>query len=202
MTFSNSSLVSQEIKIVTVDSPQWDVLLVKTEDIKDLERSFAREIGEKLYIALKPYFPAAGLAAPQIGISKSVFIYSYDRDPKNLEIVINPHFNPINEEKYEGWEGCLSVILSEGVWKVAQVPRYEQIEATYINLDGKKVEKILEGFAAKVFQHEYDHLQGIVNIYRADAEIKEFTTKEELLCFMQAVKKEDAARYKNPNEMA
>ena len=44
-------------------------------------------------------FPAAGLAAPQIGIGKSVFIYSYDRDPKNLEVAINPSYIPIGDGK-------------------------------------------------------------------------------------------------------
>jgi peptide deformylase len=56
----------------------------------------------------------------------------------------------------------------------------------------------LEGFAAKVFQHEYDHLQGIENIDREDAIVQAFDTKEELLSFMQQVKKEDSVCYKKP----
>jgi len=64
---------------------------------------------------LKPYLPAAGLAAPQIGISKSVFIFSFDRGPKNLEAVVNPRFVPIEDTKVEGWEGCFSVMLSNGI---------------------------------------------------------------------------------------
>lgn len=71
--------------------------------------------------------------------------------------------------------------------------------APNLNVKGKKVEKLLEGFAAKVFQHEYDHLQGIENIYREDAIVMDFTTKEEMLTFMQQVKKEDSLRYNKPN---
>jgi peptide deformylase len=191
--------VADAIKIVTVDSPLQEVLHKKTEEIQEGELPLAREIAKKLYLSLKPYFPAAGLAAPQIGISKSVFIFSFDRDPNNLEVVINPSFVPVGDSQVEGWEGCFSVILSESTWKIAKVPRYETIRATFLNLEGKKVEKILDGFAAKVFQHEYDHLQGIENIDREDAIVKAFDSKEELLKYMQDVKKEDSTHYKNPN---
>ena len=53
-------------------------------------------------------------------------------------------------------------------------------------------------FAAKVFQHEYDHLQGYVNICRKDAEVKRFENKQEYITFIQEVKKQDAARYTKP----
>ena len=186
------------INIVTIDSPLQGVLKQKTEEIRRDELFLAREIVEKLGLALKPYLPAAGLAAPQIGIGKSVFIFSYDRDPKNLEAVINPSFTPVGDAKVEGWEGCFSVILSNGTWKLAKIPRYEAIRVQYLNLEGTKKEKTLEGFAAKVFQHEYDHLQGIENIDREDAVVKDFSTKEEMLDFMKQVKKEDSVRYKKP----
>lgn len=189
----------KEIKIVTVDSLEKDVLEKKTEDIKENEFHMVHEISEKLFLALKPHLPAAGLAAPQIGISKSVFIYSYDRDPKNLEVVINPAFIPIGDNKVEGWEGCLSTTLCEKAWQIAKVSRYEKIKVTYLNLNGEKIEKIIDGFAAKVFQHEYDHLEGIVNIYRSDATIKEFNNKEAMFDFLKGVKKEDSSRYNSPN---
>jgi peptide deformylase len=199
MSFSSSQCFAEDIKIVMVDGPLQNVLRKKTDPIQKNELPLAKEIADKLFSALRPYFPAAGLAAPQIGISKSVFLFSFDRDPNNLEAVINPHFSPTNATKVEGWEGCLSVILSEGSWKLAKVPRYESISVHYLNLKGERVEKVLEGFAAKVFQHEYDHLQGIVNIDRKDALVKGFNSKEEMQGFMQEVKKEDALRYKKPN---
>ncbi len=200
MAFTNDQALAQDYKIVTIDSPLQMVLHRKTDDIQKGELAFAQEVGEKLFLALKPYFPAAGLAAPQIGISKSVFIYSYDRDPKNLEVVINPKFIPIGQEQVVGWEGCLSVITT--TWKMAKLPRYVAIRATYLNQNGEIVEKNLEGFAAKVFQHEYDHLQGIVNIDRHDAIVQEFATEEEMENFIQEVKKEDSARYNSPSTCA
>lgn len=191
--------ISEDVKIVTVDSPLGHVLNIKTEEIHEKEFPMAKEIIRKLFLGLKPHLPAAGLAAPQIGISKSVFIFSFDRDPKNLEGVINPSFIPVGEELVEGWEGCFSVILGDGTWKLAKVPRFQKIRVQYLNVHGEKIEKILEGFAAKVFQHEYDHLQGIENIDRKDAIVKDFSSKEEMLEFMQQVKREDSLHYKRPD---
>lgn len=179
------------IKIITIDSPLKDILKKKAEDFCLNKLYLAKEIEEKLFLALKPHLPAAGLAAPQIGISKSVFIYSYDRDPKNFELVINPTYAPIENKKVEGWEGCFSVLLSDNVCQLAHVSRYKKIKVLYIDRKGEKVEKALEGFAAKVFQHECDHLQGIINIDRADATIKKFDKREDLFSFLERVKKEE-----------
>lgn len=186
------------LQIITIDSQKEKLLRTNAERIETNEWPLALEIAEQLFLALKPYIPAAGLAAPQIGISKAIFIFSFDRDPKNLEVVINPSFEPISEIKTEGWEACFSVILSQRDWKVAKIARYETIRATYLNREEKKIEKVLDGFAAKVFQHECDHLQGIVNIDRKDAILKSFNSKEELLTFMESIKKSDVAKYKKP----
>lgn len=183
----------QPLKIVTVDSLEKSLLRTKAEWLQEDELPLANQIAKQLIKALEPYFPAAGLAAPQIGINKAVFIYSFDRDPKNLEVVINPSFTPIGE-LIEKWEACFSTILCEKEWKVAKVARYQTIKVTYLNQEGRKIEKTLSGFAAKVFQHEYDHLLGIVNIDRPDAMVKAFDSKEEMLNFMQEVKRQDALR--------
>lgn len=198
MSFFNQNF-GENLQIVTIDSPLQHILKTKTEQLQADELPLAREIVEKLFLALKPYLPAAGLAAPQIGINKSVFIFSFDRDPNNLEGVINPSFIPVGDVKIEGWEGCFSVMLSDNSWKLAKIPRYDTIKVQYLNVEGERIEKILEGFAAKVFQHEYDHLQGIENIDREDAVVMDFTTREEMLNFMKQVKKEDSLHYKRPN---
>jgi peptide deformylase len=184
--------------IVTVDSSQAEVLRRKAENIQESELGIAKEISEKLYAALEPYFPAAGLAAPQIGISKAVFIFSYDRDPKHLEVVINPTWKPLGDAKVKGWENCISAMPQRGTIRSAKLSRYEKIEVSYLTIEGEKVERVLEGFAAKAFQHEYDHLQGIVNIDREDAEVKSFENRQEFTAFMQDLKKQDAARYIKP----
>jgi len=180
------------MSIITVGSHEQSILRTKAGLIRENEWFLVKEIAEQLFEAIKPHLPAAGLAAPQIGISKAIFIFSYDRDPKHLEVVINPTFIPLEETKTQGWEGCFSTILCEADWKIAYVNRFEKIQVSYLDLEGKRVEKILKGFAAKVFQHEYDHLQGIVNIDREDAVIKNFDSKEEMLNFLQKVKEKDS----------
>ena len=97
----------EPIKIVTFDSRSGDVLHKKVEEIKDDELDLAKEIAEKLIASLKPHGNAAGLAAPQIGISKAVFIYSYDRNPEHIEVVINPTLTPATGDIVEGWEALL-----------------------------------------------------------------------------------------------
>ena len=185
-------------EIVTVDSLESAVLRKKAELIQEDELPLAKEIAGQLYLSLEPHFPAAGLAAPQIGINKAVFIYSFDRNPEHFEMVINPVLTPVGEEKAEGWEGCFSTMLCKTDLKVALVSRYEKIQVSYLDAEGKRVEKVLDGFEAKVFQHEYDHLQGIVNIDRKEASVKSFESKEELSSFMQQVKERDSHRYKKP----
>lgn len=189
---------NEGVKIVATDSDVEGVLSRRTRDIEPDEMALAHEIAHLLKEAIKPYLPAAGLAAPQIGISRSIFIYSFDRDPKNLEVIINPSFIPLSKECVEGWEGCLSVLINKKAWKLAYLPRYENIQVTYTSLLGQMVVKNLEGFAAKVFQHEFDHLQGIVNIFHPQAVVKVFDSKEELMSFLAEVKKQDASSYKKP----
>jgi peptide deformylase len=86
------------------------------------------------------------------------------------------------------------------VSKLAKIPRYESIKVQYLNVNGETIERILEGFAAKVFQHDYDHLQGVENVDREDAVVRDFANEEEMMNFMQQVKKEDSLRYKKPSE--
>lgn len=185
------------MNIVTLDQDLTHCLTKEAEAIPDTATGLAeaREIVGRLEETLRPRMPAAGLAAPQIGISKQVFIFSWDRSPKHLEAAINPSFQALSEEKTFGWEGCFSVPLA-----LANVPRYQAILATYTTPDNERVTYKLQGFAARVFQHEWDHLQGIQNIHRPDVDVKEFATSEEIMTFIQEVKKGDAAHYIEPEK--
>lgn len=106
---------------------------------------------------------AAGMAANQWGIKRRLFIFTPEGSEKGkkLEIMINPsyipHLRPTETEpKLVGaYEGCFSVPLTTGL-----VNRYEAIVATYYNPTGDKIERIMEGWEARVFQHETDHLNG------------------------------------------
>lgn len=71
--------------------------------------------------------------------------------------MINPQFAALSDVKQKGWEGCLSI---PGIR--ALVPRYSEIEITYTNEQSERVVLVLTDFVARVFQHEYDHLDGKV----------------------------------------
>jgi peptide deformylase len=186
------------LKIVAFDAANYMLLHQKTELFKTNELKEARRIASELKKTLLQYSPAAGLAAPQIGILRSIFIYSYDRDPEHLEVIINPSINQFSEDRQVGWEACFSSLLSQKIFASACISRSAQIEVTYLDIEGKVVSKRLEGFSSKVFQHEYDHLQGVCNIYRKEAKVKHFDSKEALQDFMKEVHQEDKVLYIKP----
>ncbi len=100
-----------------------------------------------------------GLAAPQIGVSKRVVVI----DPgNNLIVLINPEIVSLEGVPELGEEGCLSI---PGVW--GQVERVPRVKVRGYNLEGKPVAYTAEGLAARAFQHEIDHLDGILFLDRA-----------------------------------
>ncbi len=108
----------------------------------------------------------AGLAAPQVFSSRRVFLAAIlpaadDDAPLEVEVFINPRLTQISEDQSESWEGCLS--FPELLVKVL---RFTQIRVDYLNAQGKPAALRLEGFPARVIQHEYDHLEGILTLDR------------------------------------
>jgi peptide deformylase len=106
----------------------------------------------------------AGLSAPQIGVSKQVFVYYIKNNPRYphapdipLTVVINPRITRYSTELDYSDEGCLSLPNVRGM-----VPRSFEIDCVYYNLEGKQIERTITGFEAKVMQHETDHLMGIL----------------------------------------
>jgi peptide deformylase len=106
----------------------------------------------------------AGLAAPQIGVPLRVVIFGVtanprypDIDPVPDTVLVNPVLTPLSDEKEEGWEGCLSVPGMRG-W----VPRYRRLRYAGFDERGQRFERDVEGFHARVVQHEVDHLDGVL----------------------------------------
>jgi peptide deformylase len=106
----------------------------------------------------------AGLAAPQIGVNLRVVIFGVDRNPRYpdaeavpMTALCNPVLTPLSEETEEDWEGCLSVPGLRG-W----VPRYRHIRYRGVDPQGAAIQREVEGFHARVVQHECDHLDGIL----------------------------------------
>lgn len=110
------------------------------------------------------YMNGAGIAAPQIGVSRRVVIFGIESNPRYPDaeevpftVLINPKITPIGNEMEEGWEGCLSVPGMRGV-----VPRYTHLRYTGFDQFGKPIDRTVSDFHARVVQHECDHLDGIL----------------------------------------
>jgi len=106
----------------------------------------------------------AGLAAPQIGVPLRVVIFGVTRNPRYPDaeevpdtVLVNPVVTPIGEEMEEDWEGCLSVPGLRGV-----VPRFKKVRYQGFDESGNPIDRSVEGFHARVVQHECDHLDGIL----------------------------------------
>ena len=106
----------------------------------------------------------AGLAAPQIGVSKRLVIFGVEANPRYPEvepvpttILINPKMEALAKDMDEAWEGCLSVPGMRGL-----VPRFTRLRYGGLDQHGKLFVREVEGFHARVVQHECDHLDGIL----------------------------------------
>ena len=104
----------------------------------------------------------AGLAAPQIGLGMQLVIFGFDSNERYPEadqvpftVLINPEITPIGDEEEDGWEGCLSVPGLMGV-----VPRFKKIRYQGKDQHGNEIDREVDGFHARVVQHECDHLIG------------------------------------------
>lgn len=115
----------------------------------------------------------AGLAAPQIGVDLQVVIFGFKKNVRYPDapevpetVLINPVLTPLSDEQEDGWEGCLSVPGLRGV-----VPRYTKLRYTGYDQFGNVIDRTVDGFHARVVQHECDHLIGMLYPMR----IKDFT---------------------------
>lgn len=106
----------------------------------------------------------AGLAAPQIGVSQRIVIFGVDHNPRYPDaepvpftVLVNPRITMLTRDVESDWEGCLSVPGMRGV-----VPRYMKLRYTGTDEEGNPIDRVAEGFHARVVQHECDHLDGIL----------------------------------------
>jgi len=137
--------------------------LLKVSEPIDFEKDDLTTLIEDMKETMKAN-DGAGLAAPQIGVFKRLVIFGFDTNDRYPEadsvpftVLINPVITPLSDDKENGWEGCLSVPGLRGV-----VPRLTHIKYEGYDADGKKFEREVEDFHARVVQHECDHLDGIL----------------------------------------
>jgi peptide deformylase len=135
--------VSQPVQ--QFDTPQLDALLA--------------DMFETMHAA-----DGAGLAAPQVGVLLRVVIFGFESNERYPDapavpptVLINPTLEPLTDELEDGWEGCLSVPGLRGV-----VPRVARLRYRGFDAQGQEFSREVDGFHARVVQHECDHLDGIL----------------------------------------
>lgn len=121
-----------------------------------------------------------GIASPQVAQSYRLFIVASRPNPRyphapEMEptAMINPKIVGHSTEIVEGWEGCLSVPGIRGL-----VPRHQAIEVEYTDRYGNLQKQTLTDFVARIFQHEFDHLDGVLFIDRVESNLNTITEEE------------------------
>ena len=133
-------------------------------------------------------YAGVGLAAPQVHHELRLFVMQTDPDDEEtLRVAVNPRLTPLGEEGWEDWEGCLSIPDIHG-----RVPRSTSVRLEALDENGEAYVEELEGFAARVCQHEYDHLDGLIFVDR----MEDFTS----LCFGEEYRRYHAPRPKEEAE--
>ena len=125
------------------------------EEVDDEIRRLVDDMAETMYAA-----PGVGLAAPQVGVSKRVFVVDTagEDEPSNLMVFINPQF--VHKSGHIVWEeGCLSF---PGIHE--EIERAERVVVRALDANGEPFEVEAEGLPAVALQHEYDHLDGVLLI--------------------------------------
>ena len=137
------------------------VLRVKANPIEKITPEILALADEMLVTMRRA--PGIGLAAPQVGHSIRMMIVTYGLEEERPEprVLINPEILEHGDEIEKCEEGCLSVPDITGV-----VPRWTWIRIRAQNLDGEVFEEELEGWTARIFQHEFDHLEGVLFVDR------------------------------------
>lgn len=147
-------------------------LLERSHEVRDARSAQIAALLEDMRDTMRAQ-NGAGLAAPQIGVGLRVVIFGVEHNPRYPDVepvpyteLINPVLAPLSDEMEEGWEGCLSVPGLRGV-----VPRHRRLRYRGVDPEGNVIERDVDGFHARVVQHECDHLDGILYPMR----VRDFT---------------------------
>ena len=128
-------------------------------ELAELKHPLLQKLIDDMIETMHEYH-GVGLAAPQVHEDIRIFVALLEEDPgdkSEATAIINPEIAPIGTTKSEGWEGCLSIPDIRGM-----VPRWTDITVRALDRKGKAIELPLKGFAARVAQHETDHLDGVL----------------------------------------
>ena len=167
------------LKIARMGHP---VLLTRCEPVADPGAAEIRRLVADMFETMEDAH-GTGLAAPQVHVPLRLFVFRVAADPPNQDsedvamsntVVINPQIELLSADRVLRWEGCLSI---PGLR--AAVPRAPRIRYSGVDCDGNHTERIVSGFHARVVQHEFDHLDGILYPMRMQ-DFSQFGFNEEM----------------------
>jgi peptide deformylase len=147
------------LKVIQITNEKELKILKSVSTDVDPKDDLLPLLAERMFLAMRdPANPGIGIAAPQVGINKNViWVQRFDKEGEPFELYLNPKITWSSALLRKGKEGCLSIPDISG-----DVLRNYTIKLTYLDKSGKPCEEIIEGFTAVIFQHETDHLKGIL----------------------------------------
>lgn len=146
----------RRLTIVRYPDPVLHERAAAVESIDDSVRAVARRMLELMHEA-----EGVGLAAPQVGLSWRLFVTSATEEHPEDRVYVNPKVEPLDRSIDVREEGCLSL---PGI--NVEIRRPASVRLTATNLDNEPVDMQSDGFMARVWQHEFDHLNGVLIIDR------------------------------------
>lgn len=155
--------------LVTIKSETDSLFLRKLSaplNIADVKSEYFISLANSMLLTVtNPENEGVGIAAPQVGISKQLIaVQRIDKEGEPFEFYVNPKIVSFSGDKKTGGEGCLSVPGMKGL-----VDRYQEIVIEYNDIEDFTIKSdTVEGFTAVIFQHEIDHLNGILYIDKAN----------------------------------
>jgi peptide deformylase len=168
--------MAEILEIVQLGHP---ILRTQAQYVENIQEQHIQNLVDDL-MATVGQANGVGIAAPQVAESCRLFIVASRPNPRypyapTMEptAMINPKILAHSTEVVKGWEGCLSIPGIRGL-----VPRYQIIEVEYCDRNGKQQKQELTDFVARIFQHELDHLDGIVFLDRMDTTLDLVTEQE------------------------
>ena len=168
--------MAQQREITELGNP---VLRQRAENVESISDPEIQELIDDLILTAAEA-SGVGIAAPQVSEALRIFIIAGTASPRypdapetETKVIINPEIVSVSDELEKDWEGCLSI---PGLR--ALVPRHKSIRAVYRDRNANLVEESFSDFAARVFQHEYDHINGVVFLDRVESSLEIVTENE------------------------
>ena len=168
--------MSKKLSIIQLGNP---ILRLKAEFVEDIHDLPIQQLIDDLLVTVADA-NGVGIAAPQVAVGYRIFIVAsrpnlrYPHAPfMEPTAMINPRIIDFSDEMLKDWEGCLSVPGIRGL-----VPRYRSIEVEYTDRNGNLQQQEFTDFVARIFQHEYDHFEGLVFLDRVESTVDIYTEQE------------------------